>query len=249
MKRLISFIVLCLTTLMAGAQNSLTLGPPFTDHAILQQGQSIPVWGKARKGATVTVIFGKAKAKAKADNEGNWKALLPAQTATFEGRQLTVKAGKEQITLNGVVVGEVWVAAGQSNMEYTMRLYKTFQRPYKGEDLAAVELTKPENKKYACSPVLAKVGTWVGSMPMARAWQWLLLLAISVSRTYRTRYKFLWASSLMLSVVPISNHGSLGATGTRRWWHPMYHTLLRVCCGIKARTTVVTEIASLPLPI
>jgi len=128
-------------------EKSLTLGPLFTDHAILQQGQIVPVWGKARKGTTVTVTFGKSKAKAKANAEGNWKVMLPAQTATFEGKQLVVKAGKEQITLNDIVVGEVWVAAGQSNMEYTMRLYKTFQKPYKGEDLAAVELTKPENEK------------------------------------------------------------------------------------------------------
>ena len=148
MKKLFSMIVLCLLTLQAGAQEqSLTIGPLFTDHAILQQGQTIPVWGKAHKGTTVTVTFGKAKVKTVADVDGNWKALLPAQTATFEGKQLIVKAGKEQITLNDVVVGEVWVAAGQSNMEYTMQLYKTFQKPYKGEDLAAQELTKPENEK------------------------------------------------------------------------------------------------------
>ena len=148
MIRLISTIVLCFCTLFAGAQEKeLTVGPLFTDHAILQQGQTIPVWGKARKGATVTVTFGKTKAKAKANDEGNWKAILPAQTATFEGKPLVVKAGKEVITLNDIVVGEVWVAAGQSNMEYTMQLYKTFQKPYKGEDLAAVELTKPENTK------------------------------------------------------------------------------------------------------
>ena len=141
-------IVLSLLTLQAGAhEKGLTLGSLFTDHAILQQGQPIPVWGMAAPKANVTVTFGKVKAKAKADAEGNWKVMLPAQTATFEGKQLVVKAGKEQITLNDIVVGEVWVAAGQSNMEYTMQLYKTFQKPYKGEDLAALELTKPKNGK------------------------------------------------------------------------------------------------------
>lgn len=113
MKKFISIVVFCFCTLIAGAQEkTLTLGPLFTDHSILQQGQIVPVWGKAHKGATVTVTFGKTKAKAKADAEGNWKALLPAQTGTFEGKQLIVKAGKEQITLNDVVIGEVWVADG-----------------------------------------------------------------------------------------------------------------------------------------
>ena len=103
--------------------------------------------------AKVTVAFGKVKAKAKVDADGHWKAMLPAQTATFEGKTLVIKAGKEQITLNDIVVGEVWVAAGQSNMEYTMKKYPTYQNPYRGEDLTAVELTKPENTKirvYTC---------------------------------------------------------------------------------------------------
>lgn len=154
MKKLISIVLVCFCTLWAGAQEKiLTLGPLFTDHAILQQGQSVPVWGTAAPKMNVTVKFGKVKVKAKADGEGNWKVKLPPQTATFEGKPLVVKAGKEQITLNDIVVGEVWVAAGQSNMEYTMKKYPTYQNPYKGEDLAAVELTKPENEKirvYTC---------------------------------------------------------------------------------------------------
>ena len=154
MRRLISLFTLCFCILFAGAQEKgLTLGPLFTDHAILQQGQSVPVWGTAAPKTKVIVTFGKAKAKAVADAEGRWQAVLPAQTATFEGKPLVVKAGKEQMVLNDVVVGEVWVAAGQSNMEYTMKKYPTYQNPYKGEDLAALELTKPENTKirvYTC---------------------------------------------------------------------------------------------------
>ena len=122
----------------------------------------MPVWGTATPKAKVTVTFGKAKATSVADAEGNWKAMLPAQTATFEGKPLVVKAGKEQITLSDVVVGEVWVAAGQSNMEYTMKKYPTYQNPYKGEDLAALELTKPENTRirvFTC-PRKGKVNGW-----------------------------------------------------------------------------------------
>lgn len=148
MRKLISTLTLCFCILLAEAQEKgLTLGPMFTDHVILQQGQSVPVWGTAAPKANVTVTFGKVKVKAKADADGNWKTVLPAQTATFEGKPLVVKAGKEQILLSDVVVGEVWVAAGQSNMEYTMKKYPTYQNPYKGEDLAAKELQKPENPK------------------------------------------------------------------------------------------------------
>ena len=108
MKKLILAITICFITLLTGAQEkALTLGPLFTDHAILQQQQAIPIWGKAAPKAKVMVTFGKTKAKAVADADGKWRTILPAQTATFEGKQLVVKAGKEQITLNDIVVGEV----------------------------------------------------------------------------------------------------------------------------------------------
>lgn len=147
-KKLLFITLLFICSPSANSQErNLTVGPMFTDHAILQQGQPIPIWGKARKGATVTVKFGKVKTKTKADSKGNWKIMLPAQQASFNGQTLTVCSGKDLITLNDVVVGEIWVAAGQSNMEYTMRLHKTFQKPYKGKDLAAEELEKPTNER------------------------------------------------------------------------------------------------------
>ena len=147
MKRLFYILgLLPLITIQVVAQ-SLTLGPIFSDNMILQQGQPLPVWGKAAPKTKVTVTFGKFKAKAVADGKGHWQAMLPSQKASFEGCVFTVKAGKQQLTLDNVVVGEVWVAAGQSNMEYTMKKYRTYQKPYKGKDLAAEELTKSENTK------------------------------------------------------------------------------------------------------
>lgn len=146
-KSLILILYIACTYGIKAEEKGLKLGPLFTDHMILQQQQALPIWGTAAPKAKVMVSFGRVRAKAVADREGRWKAMLPAQKATFEGKALTIKAGKEQITLNDVVVGEIWVAAGQSNMEYTMRLYKTFQKPYKGEDLAALELQKPDNPK------------------------------------------------------------------------------------------------------
>ena len=147
MKRLFYILgLLPLITIQVVAQ-SLTLGPIFSDNMILQQGQPLPVWGKAAPKTKVTVTFGKFKANAVPDGKGHWQAMLPSQKASFEGCVFTVKAGKQQLTLDNVVVGEVWVAAGQSNMEYTMKKYRTYQKPYKGKDLAAEELTKSENTK------------------------------------------------------------------------------------------------------
>lgn len=78
MKKTISLFSLLLFMTMHTMAQNLTLGPLFTDHAILQQGQSVPVWGTAAPKTNVTVMFGKVKVKAKADGEGNWKVMLPA---------------------------------------------------------------------------------------------------------------------------------------------------------------------------
>lgn len=172
--RKILLTLFCMTaSAMSILGSELTAGLPFTNHMILQRGQPCPVWGTATKNSTVTVIFGKAKVKTKANNNGYWKVILPAQPASFEGKSLRIASGKERIELQDVVVGEVWVAAGQSNMEYTMRLYKTFQKPYKGEDLAAIELTKPANpniRLYTC-PNSASGSSWAyaGGEAMAKA--------------------------------------------------------------------------------
>lgn len=144
--RFASLAIIQFLSISLQAQN-LKVGAMFSDNAILQQGIEIPVYGTADAGKTVTVTFGKHKAKAKADAEGNWIAYLPKQTASFEGKTLIVLCGKEKKSFSNILVGEVWVAAGQSNMQYTMELMAGFQKPYKGEDLCAEELKKPANDK------------------------------------------------------------------------------------------------------
>lgn len=162
MKRFISLLLILCASLPLLQAQELTLGPLFTDHMVLQQGQPLPVWGTAPAGRKVSVTFGKTTVKATADKEGKWQVTLPRQAATFEGKPLAVSAGKEQLQLHDVVVGEVWVAAGQSNMEYTMKKYPAYQNPYKGNDLAAEELQKPENRNirvYNC-PRKGKGSAW-----------------------------------------------------------------------------------------
>ena len=162
MKRQIAFWLILHASFVVLQAQELTLGPLFTDHMVLQQGQPLPVWGTAPAGRKVSVTFGKTTMKATADKEGKWQVTLPRQAATFEGKPLAVSAGKEKLQLHDVVVGEVWVAAGQSNMEYTMKKYPAYQNPYKGNDLAAEELQKPENRNirvYNC-PRKGKGSAW-----------------------------------------------------------------------------------------
>ncbi|MDP0492400.1 MAG: sialate O-acetylesterase [Verrucomicrobiota bacterium JB023] len=98
---------------------ALTLGSPFTDHAVLQRGSQVPVWGQAEAGDTITVEFAGQSKEAKADAGGSWRVDLDPLSSSAEPAVLTVRsAGGESIECEYVLVGEVWICAGQSNMVF-----------------------------------------------------------------------------------------------------------------------------------
>lgn len=91
--------------------------PLFTDGAVLQRGQMVPVWGTADNGEKVTVEFGNQKVSTTA-KDGKWRVdLKPLQAGgPFQMRII----GKNEVTIKDLLVGEVWVCSGQSNMEWTI---------------------------------------------------------------------------------------------------------------------------------
>ena len=103
----------------AQASAAVALASPFTDHAVLQREQPVPVWGTEDPGKTVTVSIQGLKATAVATAEGKWKAVLPALPVGGP-YDLTV-AGSSTIVLKDILVGEVWLCSGQSNMEWTVK--------------------------------------------------------------------------------------------------------------------------------
>jgi len=105
------------------AQNistELSLSPIFSNHMVFQQKNVNPIWGKANPGANVVVeaSWGESS-KSKTDKNGNWMAKL--KTPSYGGPySINIKNGDNQIILNDVLIGEVWLASGQSNMEWKM---------------------------------------------------------------------------------------------------------------------------------
>lgn len=95
----------------------LSLGAPFKDGAVLQRNKPVNVWGEADAGAQVEVAFADARVSAKTDAKGAWRVALPAQSASKVGRTLKVTSGEATVSVSDVLVGEVWIASGQSNME------------------------------------------------------------------------------------------------------------------------------------
>jgi sialate O-acetylesterase len=89
----------------------------FSDHMVLQQGMRVPIWGWADEGEVVTVKFRGQTAKAKTEN-GQWKVTLKNLKAG--GPDTLLFEGRNRIELRDVLVGEVWVCSGQSNMEWSL---------------------------------------------------------------------------------------------------------------------------------
>ncbi len=93
--------------------------PLFTDHAVLQRGKPVPVWGWADPGEKVSVDFGPQHRATVADGVGHWSVSLAPLKASATGVTLRI-GGRNTVEIQDVVVGEVWICSGQSNMELAM---------------------------------------------------------------------------------------------------------------------------------
>ncbi len=93
----------------------------FKDHMVLQRGKKVPVWGITQPGVEVTVEFAGQTKTAKGGDDGRWMVHLDPMKASFKGRTLTVTGGGHAIEVKDVLVGDIWVLAGQSNMEQRLR--------------------------------------------------------------------------------------------------------------------------------
>ncbi|MCX6904834.1 MAG: sialate O-acetylesterase, partial [Verrucomicrobia bacterium] len=107
----------CLVSALSG-RAEVRLPALFSDHAVIQQGMAWRVWGWADPGEQVIVEFRKQKATIQTPASGRWEVALKSEEAG--GPDLLKVTGKNALTLNDVMVGEVWVASGQSNMELAL---------------------------------------------------------------------------------------------------------------------------------
>ena len=104
----------------AQAGATLSLGPLFQDHAVLQRDQPLPIWGMAAPGERVTVVFAGREATAQADASGKWSATLsPAAAGGPYGLEVRGSSGATR-TLSDLLIGDVFLCSGQSNMEMSV---------------------------------------------------------------------------------------------------------------------------------
>lgn len=118
----------------------------FTSDMVLQQGKVLTIWGTADKGEKVTVKLAGQTVKTTADDNGNWSVKVNALKASSKPVKFAISGRKNKVVLSNVLVGEVWLAGGQSNMEYSMGNHPNYIRPKKGDpERLQHELEKADN--------------------------------------------------------------------------------------------------------
>ena len=110
-------ILLTPATLLA----ELSLPHFFSNNMVLQRDREVSIWGKADPGANITVNFKGRQVNVWAKTDGNWNTVIDSGPADSNGANLSISNGQERTTLENVLVGEVWLASGQSNMAFAMR--------------------------------------------------------------------------------------------------------------------------------
>jgi sialidase-1 len=101
-------------------QSHLLLPKVFGDHMVLQAGQPIQIWGRGKAGQLVNVQLGNEKVSTQIDETGAWSAAFPSRPASWDPTDLKIRSSGEEKVFGDVLIGEVWLCAGQSNMQWPL---------------------------------------------------------------------------------------------------------------------------------
>ncbi len=160
MKLLSSLAVVCCLAIPLQA-NDLKLAAVFADHMVLQREKPVPIWGWTDPGDKITVSFAGQKQTVAADAKGKWLVKLDPMTASEESRVLVVRSEqqKAEVKVADVLVGEVWLGSGQSNMAMAVSRCRDFEAEKAAAKLPLIRMFK-ESSAAATEPQADAKGTW-----------------------------------------------------------------------------------------
>lgn len=147
-----------LLSLAAFAASAVRLPEVLGDAMVLQQKRIVPIWGWANAGESVTVRFGKQTKNVVADANGKWRVDLKNLEASFTPQTLTVE-GTNKIELKNILVGEVWLVSGQSNMQWTLLQSNDGERAIAAADHPHIRLFNV-SREVAFKKKTGKLGEW-----------------------------------------------------------------------------------------
>lgn len=193
--------------LLATARGDVTPAPLFADHAVLQRDKPVPVWGRADAGERITVSFGEQQRSAVAGRDGRWIVYLDQLSATGQGADLTI-AGRNTVTLHDIVVGEVWLCSGQSNMEFTVSQAANAQAEIATANFPLLRHIKVEHTVAEAPADVVKTSGWQSTTPQ------------TVGKFTAVGYFFARDIQQKLGVPVGLIHSSWGGTPVESWMSP-----------------------------
>jgi sialate O-acetylesterase len=135
------------------------------DAAVLQRERPIIVWGWADAGQTISITFHDQTVSATADAGGKWRGTLNGMPAHSDGAAMTVTAASETVTIKDVLVGEVWMCSGQSNMQWTVKQADNAEREMASANFPLIRHYRVPQVHAAEPAETFKPGKWVTATP------------------------------------------------------------------------------------
>lgn len=149
----------------ARAENALSMNTLFSDHAVLQANKPIPVWGRATPGSRIMVAIAASRAEGRAGADGRWTVILPPTPPINAGQRLIATSDKDGVVAaEDVMVGEVWIAAGQSNMEWALENSIEGYAPALNDSLPSMRIFNVQRRQ-TLEPEDEVRGRWVVVAP------------------------------------------------------------------------------------
>jgi len=216
MRRLLSALLIFCLPLAALAQ--LSIADIFSDHMVLQRNKTVPVWGKASPGLPVTVQFAGQSKSTTTGNDGKWMIELSPLTVSSTPATLTVSTANQSLILRDILVGDIWLCTGQSNMEYTFdRSLKRYAPPGKGPDVAAAEVKSTDKLSSVRYIYMERILNKFPALP-TKGW----FNATDTTLRYVSAIGYFFAKEIFLQTgVPIGIiSSSWGGTRIEQWTAP-----------------------------
>ncbi|MBF0196612.1 MAG: hypothetical protein HQL32_02830 [Planctomycetes bacterium] len=139
MKKIVTALSLvCIPFIQESSLFAFDLHGSFSDHMVLQRDVPIKVFGTGAQGESLRVSLGKDSKNITLDNDGSWLVTLPARTSSAESLKLSVSSQTKTIDLMDVVIGDVWICSGQSNMGWGLKGTRPLPQSYPHSELIRV---------------------------------------------------------------------------------------------------------------
>jgi sialate O-acetylesterase len=106
--------------LLTMTAQGLEFARPFADFMVLPHGRTIPLWGRGEPGSEIKLEFAGQSKTVRCGADGQWQVTLAAEKPSAEGREMILSASEDLVVLKDVLVGEVWLCSGQSNMDFPL---------------------------------------------------------------------------------------------------------------------------------